>query len=214
MARKMTKAEKISKTPIDEIFRLKGEEGRKKLINYVTTLRSSYKRRVGSFARNGLVSHAQIALERQTPKSRPVKLTEMSRNQLLFEFYKYAEFFNSATATAEGIRKVNREQDIRIFGKDNRGLPKRTMTTYERTIFWDTYEEYINQYSSDVNQAYSSESIQQSLADAMFGYNKFSSGGLIDLLGEVRLRLQESKDKESLEDVPNTFSGRRSSFDW
>lgn len=214
MADKLTKAEKIARTPIAEISRLKGEAGRKKLINDIKLLRSSYKRRVGAFKRKGLVSHAQIAFERQMPKTRPVQLTEMTRNQLILEFYKYADFFNAETATEAGIKKVNREQDIRIFGVNKRGLPKKTMTTEERTLYWDTYEEYINQFPADVNQVYSSESIQQTLADALFGKAKTANTNLVSILNDVRRRLRTQKTEENMTDVPNIFSGRRNSFGW
>lgn len=214
MARKPTKAEQIARTPLQIIASLKGEAGRKQLINYVKTMRSSYKRRAGSFKRKGLISQAQLALERQTPKSKSVQLTEMSRNQLMLEFYKYASFFNSETATEQGIKKVNREQDIRIFGANKRGLPKQRMTDEERVLFWDTYEEYINQFPADINQLYSSESIQQMLADVLLGGKKTENANLVALLQSVRQRLEAQKTEENIKDVPNIFSGRRSHFDW
>lgn len=214
MANKMTKAEKIARTPVEEISRLAGEAGRKKLINDIKLLRASYKRRVGSFKRKGLVSHAQLALERQMPKTRPVQLTEMSRNQLILEFYKYADFFNAETSTEAGIKKVNREQDIRIFGANKRGLPKKTMSAEERILFWDTYEEYINQFPADINQVYSSESIQQYLADALFGKHKSANTNLSLFLRDVRRRLKANKTEENMANVPNIFSGRGNPFDW
>lgn len=211
----MTKAEILAKTPYQEISKIKfDEKGRKKLIADVTALRSAYKRRVLSFKRNGLVSHAQIALEREIPRTKQVQLTEMTRNQLLLEFFRYATFFNSETSTAEGIKRLNREQDARIFGVDNKGRPRSTMSKEERTLFWDTYEEYKNQFPADVNQQFSSEQTQQFIADAIFGKNSISSIGLVDFLSQVRDRLQSNKEAEDIQDVPNTFSGRRDDFKW
>lgn len=211
----MTKAEILAKTPYQEISKIKfDEKGRKKLIADVTALRSAYKRRVLSFKRNGLVSHAQIALEREIPRTKQVQLTEMTRNQLLLEFFRYATFFNSETSTAEGIKRLNREQDARIFGVDNKGRPRLTMSKEERILFWDTYEEYKNQFPADVNQQFSSEQTQQFIADAIFGKNSISSIGLADFLSQVRDRLQSNKEAEDIQDVPNTFSGRRDDFKW
>lgn len=215
MARKITKAEKIAKTPYQEIAKIKfDEKGRKRLISDINALRSAYKRRIGSFKRNGLVSHAQIALEREIPRTKQVPLTEMTRNQLLLEFFRYASFFNSETSTAEGIKKANREQDARIFGVDKKGRPRATMTEEERALFWDTYEEYKNQFPADVNQQYSSEQTQQFIADALFSKNSVSYIGLADLLGQVRDRLSTNKEVGDIQDVPNTFSGRRDDFKW
>lgn len=211
----MTKAERIAKTPYQEVSKIKfDEKGRKKLIADVTALRSAYKRRVLSFKRNGLVSHAQIALEREIPRTKQVQLTEMTRNQLLLEFFRYATFFNSETSTAEGIKRLNREQDARIFGVDKKGRPRSTMSKEERILFWDTYEEYKNQFPADVNQQFSSEQTQQFIADAIFGKNSISSIGLADFLSQVRDRLQSNKEAEDIQDVPNTFSGRRDDFKW
>lgn len=215
MAKRMTKAEKISKTPFEVVAKLKGESGRQKLIKDVRTLRSAYKRRVGSFKRNGVISQAQIAFERDMPTSKKaVQLTKMSRNQLIYEFFRYASFFNSETSSIKGIEKVNREQDIRVFGADSKGRPKQRMTNQERELFWDTFEEYKNQFPADVNLAYSSEFVQQTIADALFGPEKIASGGLVSALTKIRQRLEEAKVKENMTDVPNTFAGRRNTFDW
>lgn len=214
MSKRMTKAEKISSIPFEKISSLKGESGRSALIGYIRTLRSSYKRRIGSFKRNNLVSQAQIAFEREIPKSSPVKLTEMSRNQLLLEFFRYASFFNSETSSIEGIKRINNQQDIRLFGSNSKGHPNYRMTNEERILFWDTYEEYKNQFPADVNQIYSSEYVQQYIADALIGDGKISSIGLADFLSNVRNLLREGKVEEDLKDVPNVFSGRRDSFKW
>lgn len=212
MAKKITKAEKISSIPYEKISSLKGESGKSTLIGYIRTLRSSYKRRVGSFKRNNLVSHAQIAFEREIPKTKPVQLTKMTRNQLLLEFFRYAQFFNSDTSSIEGIKNVNSQQDKRLFGTDQKGRPNYRMTNEERILFWDTYEEYKNQFPADVNQVYSSEYVQQYVADALFGQGRISSVGLVDFLSQVRNLIQDGKIEEDMENVPNVFSGRRTDF--
>lgn len=207
MAKKnKTQAERIAEIPIEKIARMTNAQ-RKTLEGYVRALRSGYKRRVQSFAKKGLVSYAQIALEGSLPSKKPVQLTKMTRNQLILEFARYAKFFTDATSSEQGIRRVNREQDIRIFGKDSRGRPKRTMTEQERQKFWTLFEEYNNQ-NPTANSKYGSESVQQQLADALFGPQSINGDNLVDFLDRVQQRLSEKYKQENLRSVPNVYRGK------
>lgn len=208
--RKQTQAEKIASIPIEQIIKMSGKE-RKTLENYVRTLRGGYKRRVQSFARKGLTSHAQIAFEGTIPDKKPVQLTKMTRNQLILEFARYSKFFNDVTSSEAGIKKVNREQDIRIFGQDAKGRPRRTMTDMERQKFWSLYEEYENQHPT-ASSRYGSESIQQQIADAMFDTQTIGGDNLIDFLDRVENRLAQKTMEENLRSVPNVYSGRGTTF--
>lgn len=208
--RKQTQAEKIASIPIEQIIKMSGKE-RKTLENYVRTLRGGYKRRVQSFARKGLTSHAQIAFEGTIPDKKPVQLTKMTRNQLILEFARYSKFFNDVTSSEAGIKKVNREQDIRIFGQDAKGRPRRTMTDTERQKFWSLYEEYENQHPT-ASSRYGSESIQQQIADALFDTQSIGGDNLIDFLDRVENRLAQKTIEENLRSVPNVYSGRGATF--
>lgn len=208
--RNQTKAEKIASIPIEDISRMSGKQ-RKTLEKYVRTLRAGYKRRVQSFAKKGLVSHAQIALEGTIPDKKQVQLTKMTRNQLILEFSRYAKFFNDVTSSEAGIKKVNREQDIRIFGKDAKGRPRRTMTDQERQKFWSLYEEYENQNPTATSR-YGSESIQQQIADALFDAQTINGENLVDFLDRVEQRLAKHNMEENLRSVPNVYSGRGTTF--
>lgn len=208
--RKQTKAEKIASIPIENITKMSGKE-RNTLEKYVRTLRSSYKRRVQSFSRKGLISHAQIALEGTIPDKKPVPLTKMTRNQLILEFARYSKFFNDVTSSEEGIKRVNREQDIRIFGKDAKGRPRRTMSDTERQKFWSLFEEYQNQ-NPTANSRYGSESIQQQIADALFDIQSVNGENLVDFLDRVEMRLAQRSIEENLRRVPNVYSGRGITF--
>lgn len=210
MAKKKTQAEKIAKIPIENIMKISGKN-RKELEKYVNTLRSGYKRRVQSFARKGLISHAQIAFEGTIPEKKPVQLTEMTRNQLILEFARYSKFFNDITSSEEGIRKVNKEQDVRIFGADKKGRPKRTMTDSERQKFWTLYEEYENQHPT-ANSRYGSESVQQQIADALFDTQSIQGDNLIDFLDRVERNLAQKSLEQNLRSVPNVYSGRGTTF--
>lgn len=209
--RKLTKAEQIARTSDIEISKLKGESGQKTLIEYVRTMRRAYTRRVASFKRAGLVSQAQIAFENSDSHKYPPDLKKLTRNQLLLEFYRYASFFNSETATKQGIAKVNREQDIRIFGKAyGKASPARTMTEQERTSYWQLYNEFINQ-SPEALGIYKSGNIQVFLGEAVFGDNQIPQGDLTGFFNQLRSRLEESRIKENRR-LPNVFSGRGDSF--
>lgn len=208
--RKQTQAERIASIPIEQIIKMSGKE-RKTLENYVRTLQRGYKIRVQSFARKGLTSHAQIALEGTIPDKKPVQLTKMTRNQLILEFARYSKFFNDVTSSEAGIKKVNREQDIRIFGQDAKGRPRRTMTDTERQKFWSLYEEYENQHPT-ASSRYGSESIQQQIADALFDTQSIGGDNLIDFLDRVENRLAQKNMEENLRSVPNVYSGRGTTF--
>lgn len=210
MAKKQTQAEKIASIPIENIVKMSGKE-RKQLEKYVRILRYGYKRRVQSFARNGLISHAQISLEGTISDRKQVQLTKMTRNQLILEFARYSKFFNDITSSEEGIKRVNREQDIRIFGKDAKGKPVRTMTSDERQRFWSLFEEYQNQNPTG-NSRYGSESIQQQIADAMFENRSISQENLVDFLDRVEQRLAQQSIEENMRSVPNVYSGRGTTF--
>lgn len=207
MAKKRkTKAETIAHIPIEQITKMSGQD-RKKLEGYVRTLRTGYKRRVQSFSRKGLISHAQIALEGTIPDKRQVQLTKLTRNQLILEFARYSKFFNDVTSSEAGIKKVNREQDVRIFGQDAKGRPRRTMSDEERQRYWSLYEEYENQHPS-ASSKYGSESIQQQLADALFDTQSIQGDNLVDFLDRVEQRLAQKYMEENLRGVPNVYSGR------
>lgn len=204
--KKLTVAERIANIPIEQIVKLSGAEGRKVLEGYVKSLQFGYRRRVQSFKKKGLVSHAQIALESSLPPKHKVQLTKMTRNQLILEFARYSKFFQDKTSSERGIREVNREQDARVFGVDKRGRPQRTMTNEEREKFWSLYEEFQNQKPT-ANSRFGSESIQQMVADALFDEG-IAGGTKMDFLNKVEERLVENRRKENSRSVPNVYSGR------
>lgn len=208
--RKQTEAERIAQIPIEEISKISGAD-RKQLEGYVRTLQSGYKRRVQSFARKGLVSHAQIALESTLSGAKPISLTKMTRNQLILEFARYSKFFQGVTSSEEGIRKVNREQDIRLFGKDYKGNPNYQMSQEERERFWRLYEEFQNQNPSKfVNYGYNT--VQEGIVEMIRKGQELTSASLNSLMDELSDILEEQYMKENLRSVPDVYSGRGPDF--
>lgn len=208
--RKQTEAERIAQIPIEEISKISGAD-RKQLEGYVRTLQSGYKRRVQSFARKGLVSHAQIALESTLSGAKPISLTKMTRNQLVLEFARYSKFFQGVTSSEEGIRKVNREQDIRLFGKDYKGNPNYQMSQEERERFWRLYEEFQNQNPSKfVNYGYNT--VQEGIVEMIRRGQELTSASLNSLMDELSDILEDQYMEENLRSVPNAYSGRGPDF--
>lgn len=199
-----TKAEQIAETPIENIIK-EYQGNRKGLESMLKTLQTGYNRRIESLKRKDLVSHAQIAFEASKPKNIPTSISKMSYNQLILEIARYSSFFTSETATESGIRRVNREQDIRLFGEGKRGKPNRSLTNEEREKYWSVYEEFKNQYELFSTQPYS-ETVQQSLAEIMFqdGQQELS---MMTLLHNVEESVEEKIAQENLRSVPNVLSG-------
>lgn len=207
-----TKAEQIASIPIETIIKKYGKN-RKEIVKIYRTLRTGYNRRVESFKRKGLVSHAQIAFEKEGPPiKKEVQLTKLTYNQLIYEIARYSKFFQSQTSSEKGIRNVNTAQDIRLFGADKRGRPKHRMSTEERQKFWELYEEFKNQNPSKfVNFGYNM--IQQTIADIASRGNELTTDNMIDLLNKLDLALHESYSELIMEDVPNVYSGSWNPFE-
>lgn len=165
MARRKTKAELLADVPLETISKMTKPENIAQLRKDVATLRAGYRRRVGAFNRKGLKSYAQIAVENQIKHTKNIPVSKMSSNQLLLEYARYAQFFHDVTSTERGIKRVNREQDARIFGVDSRGRPLRTMTQDEREAYWKLYDEFKKDHKED--------------------FAKYQSGRVITALGEI-----------------------------
>lgn len=208
--RRLTKAEEIAQIPWDEISRIKqDEDGIAQLRGYLKTLRSGYSRRVAAFNRKGLFSYAQYSLEKTLPENwEPARINSMTnRNKILMEIARYIKFFNDATSSESGIKRVNAEQDSRIFGVDDLGRPLQRMTSDERLDFWTLYEEFENQNPIWTTQPYSEET-QKVLADAFFGDEDFSKLNLFEKMEYLRNKIEEQRSAIDLEEIPNVYSGR------
>ena len=171
--KKKTRAEETAEISWDELVKLKAKNptDMKKLKSYVNLLRQGYNRRIAEFNRKGIYSYAADAAKKSKVKNVPVTQLvkgmspERARNVLLSEFAKYQQFFQAETSSIEGIKKVNKEQDKRIFGNDTK---KQAMTDEERRAYWDLYEDFMESDTIGKTAYMTSERVQQMLADAMF----------------------------------------------
>lgn len=210
---KKTKAETIAEIPIESVIKLGGEQGRKQLEQYVRTLRSSFKRRIDQIKRHGEYSYAYDAYLKSIPENfRYSKISDMSRNKLIEEFARMQSFFISQTSTLKGIKKVNLEQDIRLFGVNKRGLPLKRMSNEERVKYWALVDEYLNNKSISYGR-YGSERIHQVIADSVIGNGRDISaiGDLQAFFNDIERRLENEylgfdKNEENIED--GVYSGK------
>lgn len=215
--KKKTRAEQIAAIPTEEIMKMTNDD-LGTLRKYVSILRQGYNRRISQFKRKGAVSYAQIQFENSIPDKKPVQLTKLTRNQLILEFSRLSNFFNSKTSTLQGIKEVNKEQDVRLFGSDDKGKPLRTMTDDERKKYWSLYMEYNNQHPIG-NQKYSSETIQQVLADMVSQSDAGQAQipdpdiDLVSFLDAVETKLATEKIQKDLQEaMPNVYMGRGFNF--
>lgn len=210
MAKKrLTKAEQIAQIPWEVLSKIKDDEaGRKQLTGYLKIMRSGYSRRVAAFNRKNLFSYAQDSYERTIPEDyKPDKLNKMSRNKMLLELARYIKFFNDETSSEAGIKKVNREQDSRIFGVDERGRPLHQMTTQQRLDYWTFYENFKKSKPIWTTDSYS-EDTQIYMAQVYFNDEKFDKLELADKLEYMAKLLEEKNQMKNLEDSPNAYAGR------
>lgn len=120
--------------------------------------------------------------------------SRMNMNQMRNEVFKLQEFFEAETSTVPGARRVQAEQDRRIFGTDPRGRAKNRMTVEERTDFWKVFEEYKKMRPADVLEQ--SNIVQQAIGQILIENDK------IDF------------NMETLQKVMDKVEGQRQRFNW
>ena len=120
--------------------------------------------------------------------------SRMNMNQMRNEVFKLQQFFEAETSTVPGARRVQAEQDRRIFGTDPRGRAKNRMTVEERTDFWKVFEEYKKMRPADVLEQ--SNIVQQAIGQILIENDK------IDF------------NMETLQKVMDKVEGQRQRFNW
>lgn len=200
---KKTKAQQYAELTTREVGMMKTPELKK----VVVAMRSAFTRRTNTLSKKGLVSHAVISYKRSSPPKRK-STSAMNRNQLLAEWARLSSFFTSRTSSEKGIREVNREQDIRIFGADKKGNPLRTMTNDERERYWDLYEEFKVQESSTFHNLQSGE-VQHLLQDAIDQHDSdkgLTTENISQLLSRAAEQMDKWKAEQNREEfIPNVY---------
>lgn len=137
--------------------------------------------------------------------------SRMNMNQMRNEVFKLQEFFDSDTSTVPGARRVQAEQDRRIFGTDSRGRAKNRMTVEERTDFWKVFEEYKKMRPADVLEQ--SNIVQQAIGQILvendkIDFNMETFQKLMDKVEGQRQRFNWEMDV-SYEGAGSVFTGNR-----
>lgn len=137
--------------------------------------------------------------------------SRMNMNQMRNEIFKLQEFFDADTSTVPGARRVQAEQDRRIFGNDSRGRAKNRMTVEERTNFWTVFEEYKKMRPADVLEQ--SNIVQQAIGQILIENDKidFNMETLQKLMDKVEGQRQRSNWEMdvSYEGTGSVFTGNR-----
>lgn len=204
---KLTKRKFVNLDPSD-IGKMKAPElrsllrGARQLFNMQSKQFQKYKETVWSPALD--------KMERYYESRDTTAPSKMSSNKMRSELFHLQDFFQAQTSTVPGARTVQKEQDIRLFGADKRGRPKKRMTVDERTKFWSLYDEFKKMRPGDVFEQ--SNMVQQELAEMLVekGELDFSAKTLDNLaerISDVRNRFNWEMEEEDNGDT--VFSGTR-----
>ena len=196
---------------IDEIMSLstgelskftKSEADMNVLRKYFKGIRRSVGATKAAFTRADEYSYALEKYLAEAEKRPKMPINEMTRHRLIAEIASFQKFKESETSSVAGARKVYREQDIRIFGKDASGRPLGSMNRYEREQFWRIYEEWEKMYRK-TNPDLSSSQVQMNLADLMLN-NPLSFG---ESLFTQKLEMLTEYARQQQEEISRTGFG-------
>lgn len=208
MARKITKRSFLKLDP-SQIGKLKAPELRELLRgvrNLFTQQEKTFKRYAKTVFSPAMEKMRDFYEDRG--KNAP---SRMNMNQMRNEVFKLQEFFESDTSTVPGARRVQAEQDRRIFGTDSRGRAKNRMTVEERTDFWKVFEEYKKMRPADVLEQ--SNIVQQAIGQILvendkIDFNMETFQKLMDKVEGQRQRFNWEMDV-SYEGTGSVFTGNR-----
>ena len=209
MARKITYA-KIKSMGASEISKLDQKQAAEMLRQF----REKFRFRQKAFDRAGknVYSPALEKMESYYDRNGVQSPDSMNVNRIRSELFHIQEFFNAKTADVKGAREVMRDQDVRIFGTNDKGQPLKRMTIEERTKFWSVYEEFLNTYKN-AEAIYHSDKIQQYLGDLTLqdrkkkGVFMRSDGYLMQQMDSLMKMLRENVG-EYHADMRNVRQGR------
>lgn len=196
----------LQELPTEDLSKMTDEE----MEPLLRAARKQVERRVQTIAKSGLYSHAvegYLSNMYEVNEDGYKKLRNlqdplvMSRQAKYGEIKRIQEFLNSKTSTVKGIKQVNKEQDLRLFGyaksKLGRALkrPLKSLSENERRTYWKMYDEFNNRFKDMTNYKVTSTVIQTYIAEELFGSSVNFSSENIDineLLNSVHERIKES----------------------
>lgn len=198
-----TKAEQYAEKDYAQVVKEAASKpgGWEELRKQVETMRRGINIRANQFARRGVYSHAFARYIENQPLRTAADIQAMNKNQLIHQFIVYQNFFTAKTSSIEGIARVNRAQDARIFGVNKRGLPKRRMTEDQRRKYWELYDEFRAQHPNITG----SPKIQQMLA-SLNVLDSDDPTSFQEKIDQLYKAMVEQRNKEVTERAPNVYT--------
>lgn len=198
---------RIQEVSPEEIGKMKEGE----LEKLVNATRKQVERRIKRIEKSGLYSHAAAAYEESIAKhERLPDPRVMTINQMRAEMSSHQSFLKAKTSTVKGIKDVNRQQDLRIFGPKTPGgkTPKHTMDHKERVKFWRFYNEFEHQHK---RASWDSTRVQQIVREEIDNLGPDSSIGAILNNAFIRLQMEngpvyENGRRVSMEDLEASYT--------
>lgn len=130
-------------------------------------------------------------------------VSKMNLSKLRNEIFRLQDFFSSKTSTVPGARKAMYEQDVRIFGiNEKTGKPNKRMTLSQRTAFWSAYNEFINMEKESYIRNMGSNTVQSYLGEMIIADSKKNKGEFAfdpSTFEELKRRLEGEKNYEEWE---------------
>ena len=133
----------IAKAPLKDLLSLSASDIGKLSKSQTRALEKRYYKaaqsRLDTIYRKGLTSYAAeayLGAERLELSKQTSTIYSIKHKATILK-----EFLNSKSSTAQGIKKIYKEEEARIFGRNNVGF----QSEEERKRFWQAYMEFMHQ---------------------------------------------------------------------
>lgn len=189
-----------------------GKMSKKEVVQLLNQVRHTFNIRQGQLekVKKNVYSPALEKMEDYYEKNGATPVSKISRNKAINEIARIQEFFNAKTSSVKGAREVMRQQDIRIYGKNELGNPVHRMTVEKRTKYWSVYDEFLSTYKN-AEAIFGSDKIQQFLGERVtkkkgkFIKDGISADELQAIFDNLTANLEDEEDGQFR---GNVYSGR------
>lgn len=189
--KKLTIAERFSTQSLSEIVKGLSEKSLRTLLSFT---RRAHTLRMREFEKVGMQSYANIAFEREGGRVQQ-KPSTMSRNQIIGELAREHSFFQSATSTVEGAKKI--EAEIKSRFEESYGVDTSSWSSDDWTKFWDVYNEFMRSNPDWAGIQWSND-VQEVIAEEFQRLKNDTDTNISEILDNTRTRLRAKFDPLSL----------------
>lgn len=189
-----------------------GKMSKKEVVQLLNQVRHTFNIRQGQLekVKKNVYSPALEKMEEYYEENGATPVSKISRNKAINEIARIQEFFNAKTSSVKGAREVMRQQDIRIYGKNELGNPVHRMTVEKRAKYWSVYDEFLSTYKN-AEAIFGSDKIQQFLGERVtkkkgkFIKDGISADELQAIFDNLTANLEDEEDGQFR---GNVYSGR------